>query len=181
MKKIAWKKLNVDEVASIIYSSLKEKGMEATLSGGACVSIYSNNRYKSADLDFVMPEYERGEVDAALKELGFERTKSWRHYENPSCPWMVEFPPPPLAVGEEVISKTKIIKTKHGNLRLLRPVDCVKDRLAAFYHWGDRQSLNQAVMVAKDNRVSLKELKRWSENEMSLDKFEIFKNLLKKK
>ena len=56
----------------------------------------------------------------------------------------------------------------------------MKDRLAAFYHWKDRQSLEQAVLVAKMNRTSLKELERWSINEGALDKFEIFKSLLER-
>lgn len=178
MKKIPWKRMELEEMASLICSHLKKKGMEATLSGGACVSIYSNNRYRSSDMDFIMAEYDRKEVDGALEELGFKRTKSWRHYENPECSYLVEFPPPPLAVGEETVTKTKLVKTKYGILRLLRPVDCVKDRLAAFYHWGDRQALNQAVMVAKDHRVSMKEIERWSKNEGALDKFEIFRNLV---
>lgn len=55
----------------------------------------------------------------------------------------------------------------------------MKDRLAAFYHWHDRQSLELAVMVARENRVSMKELEHWSANEQAMDKFEIFKTLLK--
>ena len=171
--------MNIEEIASVIASHLKKNNMDAVLSGGTCITIYSNNEYKSGDLDFVMPEYKRKLVDQALEELGFKRTKSWRHYENPDCSYLVEFPPPPLAVGEEIVTKTKTMTTKYGKFKLLRPIDCIKDRLAAFYHWGDRQSLEQAVMVAKSNKVSMKELKKWSEGEGSLDKFEIFKNILK--
>lgn len=178
MNKIHWKKMKVEEIAAVVCSHLKKRGMDAVLSGGACVTIYSNNIYKSADLDFVMAEYSRREVDLALSELGFARTKSWRHYENSVCPYLVEFPPPPLAVGEEIVTKTNSLKTKYGILKLLKPIDCVKDRLAAFYHWGDRQSLEQAVMVATDNKVDIKEIKRWSVKEGSLDKFQIFAELL---
>lgn len=63
---------------------------------------------------------------------------------------------------------------EEGNriLRLLSPTDCVKDRLAAFYHWDDRQSLDQAILVCRDNNVDLKEIERWSLNEGMKNKFE---------
>ena len=181
MKKLNWNKMSVEEIAAAICPHLKKKGMDCVLSGGSCVTIYSDNAYKSADLDFVMTEYPREEVDEALKEIGFERTKSWRHYENPKCHFLIEFPPTPLAAGEENINKTAVMNTKYGKLRLLRPVDCVKDRLAAFYHWGDRQSLEQAVLVALNNRISYAELKKWSTGEGSLEKYEIFLQWVKKK
>jgi len=65
-------------------------------------------------------------------------------------------------------------------LRIISPTDCVKDRLAAYYHWGDRQSLEQAVLVAKNNEIDLHELERWSEAEGRLSAFrEIRKRLAK--
>jgi len=181
MKKLNWKKMSVEEIGGAISSHLKKRGMDCVLSGGSCVTIYSDNFYKSADLDFVMTEYPREKVDEALNELGFTRTKTWRHYENPKCPYLVEFPPKPLAAGEENIKKIATRTTKFGKLKLLRPVDCVKDRLAAFYHWGDRQSLEQAVLVALNNRISYAELKKWSTAEGSLDKYEIFLQWVKEK
>jgi len=171
--------MKVEEIAALICDHLSKKGMNCVLSGGSCVTIYSDNEYESTDLDFVMPDYSRQEIDASLAELGFIRTSSIRHFENKECPYLVEFPPSPLAAGEEVITRTSSMKTKYGILKLLRPVDCVKNRLAAFYHWHDRQSLEQAIMVARKKNVSMKELERWSAGEQSLDKFEIFKTLLK--
>ncbi len=41
------------DVAAIVSSSLEQAGIAATLSGGAAVSIYTNNEYQSKDLDFV--------------------------------------------------------------------------------------------------------------------------------
>ena len=60
-------------------------------------------------------------------------------------------------------------------LKLLSPTDCIKDRLAAYYHWNDIQSLDQAILVAKGNKIDLKEIERWSINEGMIDKFKIFK------
>jgi|GEM_PF-4859020 len=49
-----------------------------------------------------------------------------------------------------------------GVLRLLSPTDCVKDRLAAYYRWNDRQSLQQAILVARMCDINLDEIERWS-------------------
>ena len=38
------------------------------------------------------------------------------------------------------------LKKRNKILKLLSPTDCVKDRLAAYYHWNDRQSLEQAIL-----------------------------------
>jgi hypothetical protein len=44
---------SLPELAALVSEALKRAGMTATLSGGAAVSIYSDNRYLSEDLDFV--------------------------------------------------------------------------------------------------------------------------------
>ena len=39
------------------------------------------------------------------------------------------------------------------DLGLLSPTDCVKDRLAAFYHWKDQQSLEPAIQRGSVQKV----------------------------
>lgn len=41
------------EVAALVSAELQNAGIAATLSGGAAVSIYTDNAYQSKDLDFV--------------------------------------------------------------------------------------------------------------------------------
>jgi hypothetical protein len=48
-----WKKIKVKELAGLICKNLKEDGIQIILVGGSCVTIYSNNRYLSHDLDYV--------------------------------------------------------------------------------------------------------------------------------
>jgi hypothetical protein len=48
------------------------------------------------------------------------------------------------------------------------------DRLAAFYHWCDRQSLDQALMVAKRHDIDLKKVKSWSKKEGHAKKYDEF-------
>ncbi len=59
-------------------------------------------------------------------------------------------------------------------LRLLTPTDCIKDRLAAFYHWDDEQCLQQAIWVAQQNKFDLESVKKWSLSEGAEDKFSLF-------
>lgn len=174
MKKYHWKKMSVEEMAALICTLLDQHGIKVVLVGGTCVTIYSDNQYKSGDMDFVMPDYSLKEIDPIMAKIGFKRTKSFRHYDSPGSPYFVEFPPSPLTIGYEFVEETAIIQTKFGKLRLLKPVDSVKDRLAAFYHWNDRQSLEQAVLICKTRRIALKEVERWSKGEGALDKFEYF-------
>lgn len=180
MKKINWAEMSVTEIASAICEQMSKYNINVTLCGGACVTIYSENQYKSGDLDFVMPDYSLKEIDPIMAELGFSRTKFHRHYEDTECPYFVEFPPSPLTIGDEFVTETASIKTKYGTLRLLTPTDSVKDRLAAFYHWNDRQSLEQAILICKTKKIDLKEVERWSKGEGSLEKYRYLLQALKK-
>ncbi len=180
MRKLDWKKMTVTEVGAAVCNHLRNNKIPVVLSGGACVSIYSNNQHTSRDLDFVMSDYSLKEIDPIMESLGFRRTENHRHYENPDCIYFVEFPPSPLMVGEEFVTKTAIIKNIYGKLRLLRPVDSVKDRLSAFYHWNDRQALEQAILICKTKRIDKNEIKKWSQKEGALEKYKYFAELLKK-
>ncbi|MCK9378418.1 MAG: hypothetical protein M0P73_20045 [Syntrophobacterales bacterium] len=76
---------------------------------------------------------------------------------------------------EEPVKEIVTLNFPTGELRIISPTDCVKDRLAAYYHWGDRQSLEQAVLVAQDNEIDLNEIERWSIAEGKLSVFQEIK------
>ncbi len=65
-------------------------------------------------------------------------------------------------------------------LRLLSPTDCVKDRLAAYFHWNDRPSLEQAILVCFAQDVDLREVRRWSLRERMEEKHRKFRAALAK-
>ena len=103
----------------------------------------------------------------------------WNHYK-PDCPYFLEFVSPPVAVGDQLVHQFKTLFTPFGQVELLTPIDCIKDRLAGFFYWQDRQALEQAVMVFQDQKVNLEEIENWAKTENYLDKFQEFKNSLKK-
>ena len=47
------KDMSRGELAAFIASYLQSHGIEVVLSGGSCVSIYTENKYVSLDLDFI--------------------------------------------------------------------------------------------------------------------------------
>jgi hypothetical protein len=97
-----------------------------------------------------------------------------RHFRHPDSEVIVEFPPGPLAVGSEPVKAVSEVRLSTGTLRLISPTDCVKDRLASYFHWGDRQALSQAVLVATHHVIDIDDVARWSRAE---GKFEEFKRI----
>lgn len=169
--------ISLRDLAGYLSEELRKKGIKTILVGGACVTIYSENRYQSYDLDYIT-YCDMKKVKKALEELGFlEKQKYFRHVE---CPWLVEFVSSPVAVGEELIEKFNTVKTPFGAITMLYPIDSVKDRLAGFYHWDDRQGLEQALNICSEHEIDLNELEAWSMRENQKDKFEIFKKLFDK-
>lgn len=51
-----WKNISLKDLAGYLSEELRKEAIEIILVGGACVTIYSKNRYQSHDLDFVTYE-----------------------------------------------------------------------------------------------------------------------------
>jgi hypothetical protein len=177
--KINLEKMNIRELAALISEKLRAEGIDSILVGGACVSIYTKNKYLSFDLDFVTHATMK-EVTPLLFELGFQR-KSTRHFIHTDCPFFIEFVAPPASVGNEPLKGEKRLKTKFGIIVLMTPTDSVKDRLASYYHWNDQQALEQAILVAQSQKIVFSEVKRWSEKEGHIDKYRQFLKRLRSK
>lgn len=160
------RKTTLGELASIISDALESNNIIATLSGGAVVSIYSENRYQSADLDFVTTALV-DELKEALEPLGLKHTGNPRLsvFEHPATQWYVEFPPAPLAFGGTYVdpSNCTLIESKSGTLRIITPTHSVMDRLIAAAAWKEPQSLEQALMVVACQRekIDWDELDSW--------------------
>lgn len=176
MKSIA--NMNEAELSAYIQSHLKNAGIDVVLSGGSAVTIYSENKYVSKDLDLVnVYAANRKKIKTAMTKLGFQ--EEGRYFTHAKTKLFIEFPAGPLAIGEEPVKEIVEKEMPTGTLRIISPTDCVKDRLAAYYHWSDRQCLVQAQYVSQAQAVDLKEVRAWSEREGMLAKFEEIKKELK--
>jgi hypothetical protein len=165
--------LSTEELAGLVCHTLREAGVTVTLTGGGCVTIWSRGKYVSYDLDFIEEGIVRRKtIRDALAPLGFQ--EKGRHFVHPRAKFFVEFPNGPLMVGAQRIEQVALRETSVGSLRLLSPTDSVKDRLAAFFHWNDRQSMEQAVLVAQAQTVDLEDIRRWAISEGHATKFRLF-------
>ncbi len=131
----------------------------------------------SGDLDYVSYEGVKT-IKPILEKIGF-RQEGLNRFVNPQCAFYVELVAPPVGIGEEVpINNFNEIVCEEGRIVLLTPVDCVKDRLAIYYHWHDPQALEQAIMVAKAQKIDLKEVESWSKKERKIPEYKNFLRLL---
>ncbi len=122
--------LSIGELAAFIAGHLRARGIHVVLVGGACVCIYSDNEYRSFDLDFITTGItSRRTIRLALEEIGF--TEEQRYFKHPETEYFIEFPSGPLAIGDEPPGEIAVLSYPTGMLRLLSPTDSVKDRLAA--------------------------------------------------
>lgn len=165
------------ELAAFISAEFEQQGINIVLSGGSCVSIYSEDRYVSMDLDFVNAVFtKRRRIVEVMASLGFHEEA--RYFCHPDAKLLVEFPPGPLGVGQEPVKQIDRIEAPTGVLRIISPTDCVKDRLTWYYHDGDKECLRQAVLVADYKRIDIQEIERWSRVEGMHEKYDLIRDLL---
>jgi len=158
--------MSLQELAALVSSTLEKAGIKAVLSGGAAVSIYSDNAYESADLDFVSSDSKK-ELSLALSELKFTQAGGTRMFEHPECQWYIEFPPGPLGFGDlhVEVDEIPLLNTEFGQLRIITPTLSVADRLAAFWYHSDRQCWDQAIEVAKRHPIDWDFIYNWATKE----------------
>lgn len=172
-------KMTQAELGAFIQSKLRREKIEVVLSGGAAVAIYSSNQYVSKDLDLInIYSVNRRKIREVMLALGFH--EKGRYFQHPDSTFFVEFPSGPLAIGQEAVKHIIEKKFSTGTLKVISPTDCVKDRLAAYYYWGDQQSLLQATLVAQQNSINMDEIRRWSLSEGKLTEFERIESRLTK-
>jgi hypothetical protein len=166
------------ELAAYIDTHLRAEGIKVVLSGGACVAIYSNHKYVSKDLDFIgQYSLDRKLISVAMNELGF--FEKGKYFSHPQTDFFVEFIAGPPSIGDEPVAEIREVQLATGIVRIISPTDCVKDRLAAYYHWNDRQALEQAVLVACETNVDQDQIKTWSIRENMSEKYKDFASRLK--
>lgn len=156
----------IEELAAIVSQTLEQAGIIATLSGGGAVSIYTENRYLSEDLDFVTVALV-DELKQALETIGFEHVGRPRLsvFEHPDTKWYLEFPPAPLSFGGMYVdpSDCQLIDVGLGKLRIITPTQSIMDRLIAAAAWTEPQSLEQALLVAEHQKgkIDWQHLDQW--------------------
>lgn len=158
------RRATLGEVALRVGDVLRRHGIRAVLTGGACAYLRSGGLHSSLDVDLVLTSPPtRGALDAAMAEIGFRRRGD--HYTHPGLSFIVEFPPGPLALGTDNSVRAVLYRRGRWATLALSATDSCRDRLAAFYHWNDRQALSVAVAIALRNVVRMRTIRDWSRSE----------------
>ena len=160
---------------------LARRGIPTVLVGGAAASIYSEGAYRSGDLDLVpIGVRPAGEMATAMAEIGFASTGG-RHFRHPKCKHLfVEFVSPPVAIGDDLRIVPRTLRAEKWTIQLLNPTDCVRDRLASYIHFRARECLDQAVLVARRNRVNLVKIRNWCAGEGGAAQYQEFAAALRR-
>ncbi len=166
------------EVAAEVSAALLSAGVDAVLTGGACATLYTDGAYESFDLDFILrrPSNQRA-LDEALEALGFRREHD--RYVRPGSPFFVEFPSGPLGIGRDLDIRPVPLRIGRARLVALSATDSCRDRLAAWYHWDDRQCLDAAVEIARRHSVNHRRIRAWSLSEGAREKHAEFLRALR--
>jgi len=165
--------VSILELAAMISKHLQSCDIQAVLVGGLAVEVYTDNSYLTKDIDLVNVGYDRPRVlSKAMGEIGFR--KSGRVYVNETTPITVEFPSAPLAIGDRLISDTSTVQIGEVSIPVLKVTDVVMDRLSAFVHWNDNQSLVQAVAICLKHSLAPSGFDEFFEYEASNDHKQLF-------
>lgn len=132
------------ELVAIVSEHLAAHGISATLTGGTVVSIYTDNKYESGDLDYISPA-DHKEILKVMEKICYKpvpaTSKNLHHSE---CPITVEFPARALILGGQPQKADHLESVGGVQVKMLSPTQSVMDRLAGYIAWDDRQNLDQA-------------------------------------
>lgn len=168
---------SIIELAAIVANHLQRHGIRVVLVGGLAVEIYSENIYLTNDIDMVDVSYQKPAVlHKAMAEIGF--VKRGRIFVNETTNITVEFPSAPMTVGDEPVTETTVAQSPAGEIPILKVADVIKDRLAAYFHWNDKQSLVQALAVLIKFQDELPGIETFCRNEGSPESIQLLRHLL---
>lgn len=139
-------------LAGYLASNFATRNAELIVVGGAAVQYYSNAEYVTKDLDAVVKGSDRELEDEVMGAIGFHRKGRFRHYEHPTLPFVVEFPPEPIEVASRVISAVNTLRLDSYEVRVIRIEDIIMDRITAAVEWRDKASLAQAKLLWLKNK-----------------------------
>lgn len=171
----------LSDVAFEVCTALDAVGFVSVLTGGSAATFHAPDAYQSDDLDFVLTLQGKG-GEQALESIGFRRRGNF--YVHDRTHLTLDFPPGPLAIGEDLVTRWNTARRKGkppGLVHVLTPTDSCRDRLASFLFWNDFSGLEQALAVAraKPGEVDLGLVSDWCLREGHPEKFELFATRLK--
>jgi hypothetical protein len=144
--------LTLAELGAVIYGCLRNAGVEAIVVGGSAITIHVPAVYTSNDIDLALISgFNRNKVVKALEGLGFR--ESGRDFAHPETPYTIDLVAETPYVDRRPILEFCTVETSAGPVRTYYIEDAIADRIAAWVHWSDSQSLRvaeRALTASKD-------------------------------
>jgi len=136
------------EVAAQASAALQRAGITVAVVGGSAITSYVPEVYTSKDIDFAaINGTSRRAFTQAVAPLGFRpRGRDFVHSNSTFTLDLVADTP---YVDQRPITEFETIKTRYGPVRVYSFEDAIADRIAAFLHWSDSQSLDVAEQALK--------------------------------
>jgi len=139
--------MSLVEVAAAVATHLKTYGIEVVVVGGSAITSHVPTVYTSMDIDLAVTSgIDRRRITRALNELGFQQRG--RVFVRPDTKYPLDFVADRPYLDQQPVCDFAEINTPTGTVRVLHLEDAIADRIAAFLHWSDSESLDVAVRAA---------------------------------
>ena len=136
------------EVAAFVCEHLRSSGFDAVVVGGSAITIHVPQVYTSFDIDLAVTNGARRHgFQKALEEIGFHACG--RNYAHPDTVYTVDFVAETPYIDQHAITEFIEVQTSLGVVRTYRLEDALADRIAAFVHWKDGESLAVAERIVE--------------------------------
>lgn len=124
----------------MVYQRLHDAGIESVVVGGSSVTIHVPAVYTSDDIDLALISgFNRSKAARALGELGFR--ESGRDFVHPQTPYTIDLVAETPYVDQRPIREFCTVRTPAGPVQTYYVEDAIADRVAAWVHWSDSESL----------------------------------------
>ena len=139
------------EVASIVARQLSKHGLDPVVVGGSAITAHVPEVYTSSDIDFAIPSgIDARKISMALGEIAFVR--EGRSYRHSACAYTLDFVADTPFIDQRPVQEFAEIRTAFGAFRVYYLEDAIADRVAAFVHWSDSESLDVAERSLRAGR-----------------------------
>jgi hypothetical protein len=158
---LSLKDCSLIEVAAQASASLEQAGIQVAVVGGSAVTAYAPDIYTSHDVDFAaINGTTRRAFGAAVAQLGFKA--EGRDFVHPASRYSLDLVADTPYIDQRPITKFAIIGTRFGSVRVYLFEDAIADRVAAFLHWGDSESLDvgERAVHARAQSINWRSLQR---------------------
>ncbi|HET9341307.1 MAG TPA: hypothetical protein VFO25_00080 [Candidatus Eremiobacteraceae bacterium] len=165
---LSLKGASLSEVAAEASRALANAGIPVAVVGGSAVTLHAPDVYTSKDIDFAaLRGTTRRAFAEAVAPLGF--SASGRDFVHDDTPFTLDLVADTPYIDRRPVTTFVTVKTPHGPVTVYKFEDAIADRIAAFLHWGDLESLEIAERALRAQASKV----RWAPVESALRQLDV--------